>query len=324
MSFNSFSKEMLPIRSGGWIGGDGAYTIALDQESRLWLFGDTWIGNHNGVKRFGAKMIPNSIGIETRRDDKRHFDYFWGNNKKGFFITSNPSEWYWPLDGIVVEGHLYVFLNKLIKTDSSSSFGFKTVGQSLAKIKMNGNSPGNWDLKYLDLPHLPFILGAAVAIEDEFLYVMASKHNKDHEMILARIAISNLKDEKLSFEYLRKDDSWNLAPSEAKTLFNGSPELSLRFDKKSNLWVSIYSPLGMSKYIVKRTVKKITGAWGVPKTIFQCNEMEFSENYYCYEGKQIAPLSDNDPFEISYLVNSFDFWDVARDLRIYIPNIVTE
>ena len=34
----------------GWYGGDGAYSIKLDGERTLWLFGDTFVANEEGRK----------------------------------------------------------------------------------------------------------------------------------------------------------------------------------------------------------------------------------------------------------------------------------
>ena len=31
-------------QSDGWIGGDGAYSVAVTPERTLWLFSDTWVG----------------------------------------------------------------------------------------------------------------------------------------------------------------------------------------------------------------------------------------------------------------------------------------
>ena len=31
-------------RTDGWIGGDGAYSVAVSPKRTLWLFSDTWVG----------------------------------------------------------------------------------------------------------------------------------------------------------------------------------------------------------------------------------------------------------------------------------------
>src|SRR5262245_33553686 len=47
----------------GWLGGDGAYSVALSPTRTLWLFGDTFVGSPEQQSRDGATFIHNSIGI---------------------------------------------------------------------------------------------------------------------------------------------------------------------------------------------------------------------------------------------------------------------
>ncbi|MGD0169737.1 MAG: hypothetical protein ABSE54_08445, partial [Smithella sp.] len=44
--------QCLPVfpDKDGWYGGDGAYSIKLDQERTLWLFGDTFVSREKGRK----------------------------------------------------------------------------------------------------------------------------------------------------------------------------------------------------------------------------------------------------------------------------------
>ena len=80
----------------------------------------------------------------------------------------------------------------------------------------------------------------------------------------------------------------------------------------------------MSKYIMMRYARNITGPWSPEKIIAECPEMQRNKNYYAYEAKQKAPLKNDksDILNITYLVNSFSFWDVARDTSIYVPQII--
>jgi hypothetical protein len=316
----SFAQETLPLYSNGWIGADRAYTIKLDKQRRLWLFGDTWIGKHDNTKRYDAKVISNSIGIEDT--EEKQITYYNGNSDSGFFACNVPKEWYWPMDGVRIGETLYVFLNRLTKTDPKSPFGFKSTGQALAIITNLRNNPDQWNIKYVELPEMPFVLGAALARDDDYLYNYASDHSKWHNIYLARSKISEIKKGILRFDFW-SPNGWKNEYKTAKALFSGAPEMSVRFDKQSEEWAAVYSPKGMSRKIVKRKSAKISGLWSSPETIYECPEMELSEKYYCYEGKQLAPMTDESPFSLSYVVNSFDFWDVAKNLKIYVPVVIT-
>ena len=56
----TFQSQCLPVfpDKNGWYGGDGAYSIKLDQERTLWLFGDTFVDRKEGRKdRFDMDFI---------------------------------------------------------------------------------------------------------------------------------------------------------------------------------------------------------------------------------------------------------------------------
>jgi hypothetical protein len=48
-----------------WLGSDGAYSIDLGDGRVLWLFGDTFISTSFLNTRRLAKMIRNSVGVQT-------------------------------------------------------------------------------------------------------------------------------------------------------------------------------------------------------------------------------------------------------------------
>ena len=55
----------------GWIGADGAYSVALTNDTTLWLFSDTFIGEVRGGKRVNARMINNSVALQRGNDPAR-------------------------------------------------------------------------------------------------------------------------------------------------------------------------------------------------------------------------------------------------------------
>ena len=53
----------------GWYGGDGAYSITLDKERTLWLFGDTFVSREAGRKdRIGMDAVSYThLTLPTKR-----------------------------------------------------------------------------------------------------------------------------------------------------------------------------------------------------------------------------------------------------------------
>src|SRR5437667_12707517 len=51
-------------RAEGWIGADGAYSVALSPKRTLWLFSDTWVGKVRDGRRTDATIVNNSVGVQ--------------------------------------------------------------------------------------------------------------------------------------------------------------------------------------------------------------------------------------------------------------------
>src|SRR5437588_10715059 len=48
----------------GWIGADGAYSVALSPRRTLWLFSDTWVGKVRDGRRTDATIVNNTVGVQ--------------------------------------------------------------------------------------------------------------------------------------------------------------------------------------------------------------------------------------------------------------------
>src|SRR5262245_32820098 len=51
-------------RADGWIGADGAYSVALSPKRTLWLFSDTWVGKVRDGRRTDATIVNNTVGVQ--------------------------------------------------------------------------------------------------------------------------------------------------------------------------------------------------------------------------------------------------------------------
>ena len=51
-------------------------------------------------------------------------------------------------------------------------------------------------------------------------------------------------------------------------------------------------------------------------------EVEWSTNYFSYAGRSHIELSGSKDLIISYVYNSWDFWEMAADARIYRPRFI--
>ena len=118
--------DLLFRRDPHWVGSDGAYSIDLGKAHTLWLFGDTWIDPSGRHTRAGARMVRNTVAIQTGRDPSRaKMVFYWGKTGDGrpdSFIPDEGSYWFWPGHGIRIGDRLILFLGRLRGTRTGLGF----------------------------------------------------------------------------------------------------------------------------------------------------------------------------------------------------------
>ena len=74
----------------GWYGGDGAYSIALDQRRTLWIFGDTFVSDDRGRKdRLGMDVIlGTTLAVSTCAENNQFNIRYYLKKKDGQFASS--------------------------------------------------------------------------------------------------------------------------------------------------------------------------------------------------------------------------------------------
>ncbi len=109
-SWGAECTPSLPFKEG-WLGGDVAYSIPLSPQHSVWLFGDTFIGDST---RSDSSMVANSIAISICGNAEFNIHYYLAPLKAGasraFFVSPTSAYRYWPMDGFVHDGRLYLSL----------------------------------------------------------------------------------------------------------------------------------------------------------------------------------------------------------------------
>ena len=315
--FFTFTIEasILPTEKSGWLGADGAYNTKLSSTKRLWIFGDTYIGKTLKGKRVEGRMIHNSIALETNGK----FQYFLGPKENGFFKNSRKNEWYWPSDLIKTKGKVIIFLRRVIKIKDNDPLGFKEIGTDFAIIQNPDEIPTKWKYSFKSLGFEQLNIGISIAQSSDHIIFLADDRSSNHSLYLGRVPVDDLLRGtfKPSF-YSKPSKSWEEKPT-VPFFSIGSPEASLTYNSVNKKWRFIYTPKGYSENITLREATSITEQWSKPKAVFTCPEKKWNKNYFCYAAKEIKGTPQ---LTITYSVNSLDFWDLSRDLRIYIPRVI--
>jgi len=322
----------------GWTGADGAYSVALTQNTTAWLFGDTWIGQVKDGRHMNAMLVNNSVAIQHGRSPAQaemdfHFGHAGDGSPAALMRPADGRGWFWLFDGVMTAEGLYLFLIQVERTAGDSVFGFKVIGAWLGHVENPGELPSAWRVRQSKIPWSDFavsgnfVWGSAVLQIDKVLYIYGTIEDvgstvRQKHMILARVPVSRLAD--YSRWRFYSDGSWVSDFKKASRLSGNMPhEYSVSYLAALKQYVVVYSQDGLSKNILVRLSALPQGPWSDPLRIYQCPEAAWDDSIFCYAAKAHAILSQApDQLIITYVANSVDFDKTANDARLYRPRFL--
>jgi hypothetical protein len=330
--------DKLFTRTRGWTGGDGVYSVALADDATLWLFSDTWIGDVVEGKHKDAAMVNNTVAIQRGKDpEKAAVEFFWSTTKDGkaaaFIAPADGKGWFWIFDGIVADEKLYLFLTQIIKTGEKGVFGFRHIGTWLGEVENPHDAPSDWRIRQYKIPYGRYsgdgnlFFGSAVMRDGEFVYIYGAdedwgKGMGERSMIVARVPSEKIAD----FGQWRfySEGRWLADMNDISGLFSGTAtEYSVCYQPAIKQYAAVYTENGMSRNIMMRLSPRPAGPWGPARKVFECPEVNWHKSYFCYAAKAHPEISKKNELIITYVCNSFDFWKMAADARIYRPRFIS-
>jgi hypothetical protein len=330
--------EALFANADGWTGGDGAYSVALNQHTIAWFFGDTWIGRLKNGRHVDATLVNNSVSIQHGRGPaETEMDFYFGRAGDGspaaLIRPSDGRGWFWVFDGVVTAEGLHFFLIQVQRTAGDAVFDFKVIGAWLGQVDNMNDPPSQWRVRQFKIPWTEFsvsrgvLWGSAVIQIKNFLYIYGTaeeRQNSVHQkhMILARVPISGLAD--FSRWRFYADGDWVSDFTRASRLCEKVPhEYSVTYLPALKQFAVVYSQDGLSKNIMVRLSPEPHGPWSDPIQLYQCPEADWDDSIFCYAAKAHAILSEvPDELVITYIANSVDFNKTANDARLYRPRFL--
>ena len=331
-----------------WYGGDGAYSIALDKERTLWLFGDTFVAREQGRKdRVDMDVVMGTtMAISTCGGNGQFKIQYYLKKKNGKFLSSfGENEWLWPQDPFIVNHVLYVPL-LVVKAmlDLSEPLNFKIVRHKIARIKKYTLAdPNQWIVDYIDLkeaipPGIDAFATTSVVFQNYVyfypLYTSVKKTGKISGNILVRIPVDKLDDFANFMEYLNKSGKWEkgLAPARARIVLPaGVSELSVRYHADDNKWIAVYmSTINTGNHLLYQTADKPEGPWSKPivliKTVPEVDPQSprYDKHNFCYAGKEHIEFARSRNLVVTYVCNSAENFQkknnfIRRNLFLYRP-----
>jgi len=330
--------DLLFSNEEGWTGADGAYSVALNQDTTAWFFGDTWIGQVKNGRHVNATLINNSVAIQQGKNPATTtIDFYYGHAADGgpaaLFQPADGRGWFWVFDAVKTQKGLYVFLIQTQRTNGDAIFDFKVVGTWLGHVGNLADEPSNWRIGQTRIPWTEFstsgtiLWGSAVLKVDDFLFIYGTIEEgsgavRPKHMILARVPLSVLADFSRWQFYAR--GGWVSDFKQASRLLENVPnEYSVSYLAGLKQYALVYSKDGLSKNILARLSAEPHGPWGEAIPLYQCPEAQWDDSIFCYAAKAHEILS-RDPHElvITYIANSVDFDKMANDARLYRPRFL--
>lgn len=319
-------------RADGWIGADGDYSVTIGKGKVLWLFSDTWVGKVRDGHRVEASMVNNTIGVQASA--KAPAEFYLRKTEEGKAVSQIvPSEghgWFWLQSGCYAGGTLFQFLNEVEHTDDKGVFSFRSTGLWLGVTPNPNDDPNTWQTKQIRLtntlfqPDRTLVWGASSMIDGNWAYIYGTdEHRKDGQidrsMTLARVP-KTMVDDVSRWEYF-DGKVWAKSFAAAAPLADQiATEYSVaRFGRG---YLEVTTENGLSPKIVGRYAEHPWGPWSTAATLYTCPEMGTTKNVFTYAAKAHPSLSAGDEVVVTYAVNSFDFWEVARNADLYWPKFV--
>lgn len=347
----------------GWLGADAAYSIPLGGGRLLWLFGDTFVGNRTARTRQQRTGMPrNSVGIAHCASGNCVMQYYWSGMytpaPKSFFDTGT-ADWFWPLDGFVSNGKLYVMLEQM-HAQGAGAFGFAYTGVSLVTVSNYTAPPDRWHVSYQTiLTGDTAIPGTSIVVAQgpdgnpwpadpsgaqfAYFFTFGDAGGGSHYTALTRLPLSKLAHAAQSaghWEYLAASGwkAWTkpaVLPADTTRVMDVGPtEFTVRYHparkgQAGGRWLAVMpSTVYFDKRGLYSVAKSLRGPWSAPATLYTYPEMQrsnpsFTPNVFCYADKEHPELESSGSLTFTYACNSILIDEVLKDMKLYHPVLVT-
>ncbi len=323
--------DQLFRRDPYWSGGDAATSVDLGQGRILWLFGDSWIDPSGRGTRQGARMVSNSVAIQTGTDPATaSIRFYSGRTADGTpaaFVPNAGDERHWFGNGVRVGDRLVLFLGRIRST--SARLGFESAGWGAWMVDNPDAEPSAWRMRRLPTPTNPLgvVLGFAAALRvGEYVYAFGSEDPvKSHPIYAARWLVEQVHEGNLMHPewWAGNGNGWVPDSSDAPRwpIFeNGQSELSIHVDRATQRFLVVQTQGFGPADVMMRAAPTLTGPWSEPRLIYRPPEY-YRPNVMIYSVKAHSELTGAD-LVLTYSTNSFQFAEQLRDSLIYYPRFV--
>ncbi len=282
--------------SAEWRGSDCAYSFPIGGDRSLWLFGDTMIHQQNSHDL----MINNTAAwLDQTGPGELSMQFFWkikDGQAASVLKPEQADEWYWPGDGIVYDGKLWIFMKRVRRAmnPGPEEFQFDWYADDLVCLQPANGDPTQWKVQTFSLPEQGAALfGTACVSDNHYMYAYCSSVKAKlglnaHPAIVSRIAKSALpscSNGDWQF-WCDRSKSWVSSIDDATVVFpDAAPEMTVSFVPSLHKYVAIYMP-PLSDRIMMRSAPKPEGPFSEAILVYRAPEAEIK-----LDGKAVGVYS---------------------------------
>ena len=166
----------------GWTGGDGVFSVRMDDGRIAWLFGDSFVGGvlADGSRSPDWRMVRNTVVIQ----DGGCLTTLIGGTAQAPTALLQPSDaaaWYWPQDATVDQQVLHVVALRVIRT-GTTAWDFSVVGVDLVDLDLRsftvdavrtlvGNGSVLWGSSVLETGAATYVYGVENTAHDARVFL---------------------------------------------------------------------------------------------------------------------------------------------------------
>lgn len=310
-------NHLFAAHGDGWTGGDGTVSIQLPDGRSLWLFGDSFLGgvNPDGSRDAATPFIRNCAQIHFQG----RLTPLYGQREgapAALFQPAAADEWYWPGDGTVQEGRLFVFLHRFHRT-GTGLWDWQWTGTDLALIGLPA-------LHLETIRPLPFAngvrYGAAILEHQSSIYIYGVAEAAGRKQLhVARATTESLADGSWLFF---DGDQWSTDPERSAPVLTGvGSQFSLMPYRQAYALITMDGRTPFSGRLVAYKAPRPEGPFQGP--VFMYTAPEADSDVAAYNPFIHPQFTRQGRLLISYNVNHLhDPEALYRDAQIYRPRFV--
>ena len=316
-----------------WVGADVASSVDLGGGRILWLFGDSWIDPTGKRSRENARMVSNTVAIQTGADPSTaEISFCWGMDADGGPDAMFPGQGalsLWFGNGVLVDDRLILFFSPTLRHTGTDIMGFEHVGWTAVMVENPDSEPSIWKSRALETPTNPLgiLVGFASVLRlEEHVYALGPPDPiKSAPIYAARWPAEEVRrGNLLNPEWWGGDRMGWVSDSSGSPrwpiLENGSPGLTIHFDQVSQSFLAVQTHGFGPADVLVRAAARLTGPWSAARMVYRPPEY-YRPDILINLAKAHPYLTGGDLI-LTYSTNTFRFQEHLTDSLIYYPRFV--